>query len=424
MRQKLILLVAMIMMFLSACSGQSQSNSSATGEQANAGVASEELVPEDGAKLKLWTVKDQFTEEAIAEFEKQYGIEVELEDVFYTETLDRLKTDGPAGLGADLVAFGHDRVGDAAKSGLILPNDYFEEDTKNSTIPSAIEAVTYDDILYGYPQYMYTYAMYVNRDIVGDAKLETWDEVKKIAKEFNDIPNNKYGFMMETNSLYDVQSFMTGYGGYVFGENGTDKNDLGINSEGSVKGMEFFRSLKEILPIKNTEITRDVKTSLFQSGKLALNIDGTFNAASYKDVSFDMDIVPLPEMSEGKRPIAYSGISGYYVSSYSQYPNAAKILAHFMASNEMQIKRAKLTGDIPVFKGIEDSLDEFKDNKLMPGFIEQSKYTTPMPNIPEMEYYWGNVEPSLELIWNGADIQKTLDQAQAKMEQNIKTGGK
>ncbi|MGP7819319.1 sugar ABC transporter substrate-binding protein [Niallia sp. 01092] len=422
MKKGLILFIAMMMLLLSACSGKSEKKS--TDEQANAGGDSGELVPEEGAKLKLWTVKNKFTEDAIAEFEKQYKVEVELEDVFYTETLPRLKTDGPAGLGADVLAFGHDRVGDAAKSGLILPNDYFEEETKANTIPSAIDAVTYNNILYGYPQYMYTYAMYVNRDIVGDAKLDTWDEVMDIAKKYNDIPNNKYGFMMETNSLYDVNSFMAGYGGYVFGKNGTDKNDLGINSEGSVKGMEFFKSLKQILPIKNTEITRDVKTSLFHDGKVALNIDGTFNAASYKDVSFDMDVVPLPEMPGGKRPLAYSGISGIYVSAYTKYPNASKLFAHFMASKENQIKSAQELGNIPVFKGVDSNLPEFKDNKLMQGFIKQSQYTTPMPNLPEMEYYWVNVEPALERIWNGSDIKKTLDQAQSKMKESIEAGSK
>ncbi len=423
MKQIAVVLLALMMLLLTACSGQSK-NEQKPADNGAADSASDELKPEKGAKLKVWTVKDQFMDEAIADFEKQYNIDVELEDVFYTETLDRLKTDGPAGLGADLIVFGHDRVGDAAKSGLILPNDYFEEETKENTIPSAIDAVSFENIVYGYPNYMFTYAMYVNRDLVGDAKLETWDEVKEISKKINDIPNNKYGFMMETNSPYFVQSFLNGYGGYIFGKNGTDKNDLGISNEGSIKGMEFFRSLKEILPIKNTDITRDVKTGLFQEGKVGLNIDGTFNAASYKDVPFKLDVVPLPKMPGDKNPLAFSGISSFYVSAYTKYPNASKLFAHFMASKDMQMKRAYLVGDIPVYKGVSDELDKYKDKPILQGSIKQAANTVPMPNIPEMEYFWGNVTPTLELVWNGADIKKTLEKAEEKMKESIETGSK
>lgn len=426
----LLALTAMMAVSMSACGSKSEGTAGGSAQTGNgnasagepaAGNATEELKPEPGAELTLWTKKDDFVVQSIAEFEKKYNVKVKLEDVFYTETVDRLKTDGPAGMGADLIVFGHDRLGDAVKSGIVLPNDYFEEDAKAANIQTAVDALTYDGIMYGYPQYLYTYALYVNDDLVKGAKLDTWDDVKAVAKTITDVKNNKYGFMFEGAgaSLFYDYSFMAGYGGYVFGKNGTDKNDIGVNNEGAVKGMQFFQSLKDILPLKLTDLTRDVKDGLWQDGKVAINMDGSWSAGPAKKLPFKVRVVPLPVMSEGKSPIAFAGVSGYFVTAYTKYPNAAKLLAHYLTTKEAQIKNYQMTGVIPVASGLDETNEIFKDDPIMQGFMKQIKNTQHMPSIPEMNYFWENVTPALEQIWNGADVKATLDKAANNMKNNI-----
>ena len=62
---------------------------------------------------------------------------------------------------------------------------------------------------------------------IGARTTRNLDELIEFSKNFNDIDNNLYGFMMEASNFYYVYSFMSGYGGYVFGSEGTDKNDIG-----------------------------------------------------------------------------------------------------------------------------------------------------------------------------------------------------
>lgn len=428
MRNKLGLVVmsSMLAFTITACGGSSGSGKTPepAPQEPSAAETTDELKPEEGAQLVLWdAAEDPFVKMAIGEFEKKYNVKVTVEDVESTDTVARLATDGPAGTAADVVVFPHDRLGEAVESGVVLPNDYFEEETRNNTVEPAINAATYNGILYGYPRNIETYALYVNNDLVKDAKLDTWEDIIAFSKTFNDIPKNKYGFLYEANNLYYNYAFIAGYGGYVFGDNGTNPQDLGINNEGSVKAMEFYRSLKEILPIKTTDITSDVKRGLWEEGKVAINMDGIWNAGNFQKLPFKVSVIPLPKLPGGADPIAFSGVKAYYVSSYSKYPNAARLFANFLTSKEMMLKNYELNGVLPAAKGLENE-EAIKNDEIISGFVKQAVNTQPMPNIPEMQFFWQNATPVLETVWNGGDIKKALDKAAADMKTNIEASKK
>ena len=65
------------------------------------------------------------------EFEKEYGIPVEVQEVAHTDAAGKLETDGPAGLGADVFHAPHDHVGNMVASGLILENMVADEYKEN-----------------------------------------------------------------------------------------------------------------------------------------------------------------------------------------------------------------------------------------------------------------------------------------------------
>ncbi|QWU13562.1 arabinogalactan oligomer / maltooligosaccharide transport system substrate-binding protein [Paenibacillus sophorae] len=424
-----LVLCMMLMVMLAACGGKTGSGAETTTNTANttgnsgeeaAAEGTEELTPEPGAALTFWTIKDDFTDYAAAEFEKKYGIKVTVEDVAYWDSVARLTTDGPAGTGADVLGINNDGLGGAVKAGVILPNDYYEEETRSINRKMAVDASTIDGILYGYPRNVYTYSLYVNKDLVKDAKLETWDDIIAFSKKFNDVKNNKYGFMFEgSNAFYDV-AFMTGYGGYVFGSEETDPHDIGVNNEGSIKGMEFFQKLREIMPLKLSDATRDVKTGLWEDGKLAINMDGSWNIGNYGKLPFQVEVLPLPAMPGGGDTIVLAGNTSYYVSSYSKYPNAAKMFANFITSKEMQIKDNQMTGIIPAAEGIDNDPNIRKD-AIMQGFFKQMEHSRMMSNRTEMEFFWNYMGPAFDEIWNGADVKATLDKAAEGMKTSIGT---
>lgn len=386
-------------------------------------VADEQVNPEKDAKLLLWDNGDaegEWAKYVAEEFTKKYNIPVEVAEVGHTDAPGKLKTDGPAGLGADVFAAAHDHVGTMASAGLINEN-FFPNEYGDRLMDAAKNGTSYDEVLYGYPTAIETYALYYNKDLVKEVP-ETMDELVKQSKEFTDTKAQKYGFMMEPGNFYYTYAFLGGYGGYVFGDNNTDPSKLGLNSEGAVKSADFMKKLnKEVLPLKKEDITGDVISGLFNENKLMYRISGPWDIKNHQDAGINFGVAPLPELDNGKSPTSFSGIKGYYVNAYSKFPNAASLLAQFATSDEMLEKRFEMTGQLPPSTALLDS-EAIKKDEIASAFLEQATKAVPMPNIPEMQSVWGPMETAYTAVWNtDIDSKKALDDAVKQVEDAIKT---
>lgn len=382
-----------------------------------------ELLPEEGAKLVVWESRDEraYTDAVAKEFTEKYGVEVLVEEVNPTDQLTKLGQDGPAGLAADVVVFPHDSLGKAVTSNLVMPNDFFEEKTRNNNTEAAIQGVSYDGVLYGYPRAAETYLLYYNKELVSEPPT-SMEEVIEFSKTFTDKSKNRYGFMFETGNLYFAYPFLASTGGYIYGNGGTDINDIGINSEQTLQSMEVYASLREILPVKSGDITPDIKRGLFTSGDLAMDINGPWELGGYKDALGDnLGVAPIPSIG-GQSAVSLSGIKAWYVNSYSQYPQAARLFADFAISKEAQLKLSALVGSVPTNNEAQED-DQIKNDEYISAFTEQFRSSVPMPSIPEMANVWSPVGAALAEIWdNNKDIKETLDKAVSQIK-DLNSGG-
>ncbi|MDY0324504.1 MAG: maltose ABC transporter substrate-binding protein, partial [Candidatus Carbobacillus sp.] len=388
-RSLLMLLAIFVFMSVTACGGKTETPNTTTpststetpsttsGEK----LADEVIKPEEGASLVLWESSGAVGEWAkyvAQKFEEKYGVPVTYEEVSHTDAPEKLKTDGPAGLGADVFSAPHDHLGELVSGGLVLENMFPNEFTNETYMPTAIAGTSYDGQLYGYPTSIETYALFYNKDLVKDLP-KTWDEMLDQAKAMTDTKKNTYGFMMEVANFYYVYSLIGGYGGYVFGDNNTNPNDIGLNNAGSVKAGQLLQKMhKEVLPLKVEDITYDAKEGLFKDGKLTYNVNGPWAVDDYRKAGVNFGLVPLPVLDNGNHPTSFSGIRAFYVNAYTKYPNAAALLAKFAASEEMQLKLFEMTGMLPVYSALLDH-PSIKANDITSGFLEQAQYAVPMP---------------------------------------------
>lgn len=387
-------------------------------------TATTEVKPEDGAKLVIWESKDErsFTDEIAKQFTAKYNVPVKIEEVAPTDQVTKLTQDGPSGLAADVVIFPHDALGRAASANLVLPNDLFAEETTKNNTESSIKGVTYNDVLYGYPRAAETYALYYNKSLVKDAP-KTFDDVLAFGKTFTDKAKKKYGIMWETGNMYFNYPFIATTGGYIYGKDGTDKDDIGINNAGAIEGLKVYQSLKEVLPVKSGDITPDIKRSLFNSGDVAMDLNGPWELAGYKAALGDkLGIAPIPSIG-GKPAISLAGIKAWYVNAYTKYPNAAKLFAEFSSSKDAQLLLNQKVGSIPTNNEALES-DQIKSDPYISAFAEQTKNSQPMPSIPEMGNVWSPVNAALPEIWdNGKDPKATMDKA-AQQIKDLNNGAK
>lgn len=377
-----------------------------------------ELVPEEGASLVVWEGRGKDAEaiRKIAEkFTEKYNIPVKVEEVEGPDQVGKLTQDGPAGLAADVLGFPHNLIGGAVTANLILPNDFYAEQTKEEFLENAVNAVSFNGAIYGYPKSVETYGLFYNKDLVKEVP-KTFDEIIAYAKEHTDVKKKKYGFMWDIGNFYFTYAFLAGYGGYVF-KDGTDPSDIGLNNEGAVEGAKFYQSLKQILPLNTTDVNGDIMTSLFESGDLAMSIDGPWRVGGFKEKGVNFGVAPLPTLPNGEHMKSFSGVRAWYVNAYTKYPNAAKLFARFATSKEMLEMAYDITGNIPARK---DTQDLVANNEYSKAFLEQFNYSSPMPSIPQMDSVWEPGGAAIATIWNeGTDPKKALDDAVNKIKTAI-----
>ncbi|MCM3129261.1 MULTISPECIES: maltose ABC transporter substrate-binding protein [unclassified Paenibacillus] len=383
----------------------------------------EELLPEEGAELTVWDGGDQkaFIEEVGKAFEEKHGVKVTFTELGADKAMSQMVTDGPAGVGADVFAGVHDQIGQGVTAGVIMPNDWFEEETKARNSEVAVNALTYDGILYGYPKSVETTAVFYNKDLI-EAVPADWDGVKEFASTFNDTKSNKFAIMWDVGNGYNAFPFFGGYGAYVFGSDGTDPTDIGLNNEQGIEAATFMQSLKEILPLNSSNINGDIRKSLFTEGKLAMNVSGPWDVGSLKEGVANLGVGVYPSLPNGEPMKPFSGVKSYFVNANTKYPNAAKLFADFITNAENQTKNFEMTGALPANTEAAAS-EAVKSDEIASAFLAQFENSIPMPSIPAMAQFWSPMEAALSELWNNdKDPKAAMDSMVEQMKSNIQTG--
>ena len=411
----LILSVILSASILAAC-GQPASNEAApsdsvTPEASNSAEPSESKEP---VTLKVWE-SDGPEKDFIEEMGKAYTAEnpnvtIEVEPVAHTDAAQRLQLDGPAGVGADVFAAPHDKLGEMLLSGIILENEYADE-LKDVMIEAAIKATSSEGKLYGFPTGVETYALFYNKDLISTPP-ETWDEVKEFAKTFNNPAEGKYAIVWDVDDGYFNYMFLSGYGADLFGPDGTDKTKHMVNSPEAIKSMEYFQSFrKECLDVDAADLTGDFMSAGFQNGTIAMAVTGPWAISGYREAGVNFGVTTLPKLpGNDTPPKSFSGIRAMYVSAFTEHPEEAQKFANYLVTKEALAKRYEITKQIPPRTDISIS------DEAHTGILAQFEYSKPMPSIPAMNTYWPSVASAYANIWNGSDIKTELDLAAAAIE--------
>lgn len=361
--------------------------------------------------LKVWESTngpDEFIKKAGAAFTAKYpNIKVEYVNVELGDAAGQIALDGPAGVGPDLFAAPHDKLGELVSGGHVLPTVNAEV-MKAEVLGACSTALTYGGKMYGYPISAETYALFYNKALIKESELpKTWEDLAAFAKKFNAANPGKYGFVMDVGNAYYTIIFTTSDGNRLFGPSGTDTTSTNINSAKSVKGMQFFQSLRSALNVPAADLTTSVADAAFAAGTAAMHITGLWNVFPFENAGIDFGVAALPSLPGDKNPSAsFSGTRAMFVSAYSDYPEEAAKFAEFLVSEEMQQLRFNITGALP-------AINTKVDSPYMGGFLQQLDYAFPMPSIPQMGAYWEAMNNASKNIWDGADVQKELDACNA-----------
>ncbi|OSM54229.1 cyclodextrin-binding protein [Aeromonas salmonicida subsp. salmonicida] len=366
-------------------------------------------------ELLVWEdiKKSNGIEDAVKAFEAQYKVKVKIQEMPYAQQIEKLRLDGPAGIGPDVLVIPHDQVGGAVVQGLLselkVDAKYMDSFTK-----PAVDAQTYEGKLYGIPKAVETIVLVYNKDILPKAP-ETFDDLIKVSKEQRAA--NKYGLLAKFDEIYYSYGVVAGMGGYIFGQNANGSlnvNDIGLANQGMIDAVTFLKSFYAdgLFPAGIVgETGANAIDSLFTEKKAAAVITGPWAFKPYQDAGVNYGVAPLPTLPNGEHMRSFLGVKGYSVSTYSTQKELAQQFIEFINQPEYAKIRFEKTGEIPPVKSLIDDPVIRGDEKARAVAI-QAGYAVPMPSVPEMQEVWTPSNSALQLSVTGKqDVKAALNGA-------------
>lgn len=399
---------------LAACNNDSSGGTDASGGGNTSGTNS------DGTTLTVSVdegYKD-YIEEIKGQFEEDNNVTVNVIVSDMMDQMDALALDGPSGQGPDVTMSPYDRIGSTAEQGHIAEVTLGNSDQYNDTDTSL---VTVDGTVYGAPAVIETLVLYYNKDLV-DAAPTTFDDLEALAEDSRfDFPSEagkNTGFLAKWTDFYFSYGLISGYGGYIFGEDGTDTTDIGLNNEGAVEAITYATDwFQNVWPqgMQDVSSAGDFVTQQFTSGQTAAIIDGPWQAAAFADSGVNYGVAPIPELKNGEAYEAFGGGKGWVISNYSTVKEIAQNWLDYVTNQENQELFYEETQEIPANQAARQTATE-SNNELTNAVIEQFEDATPMPNISEMAEVWVGEE---NMMFEAASGTKTPQEAADDAVQTI-----
>ncbi len=182
-------------------------------------------------------------------------------------------------------------------NGIAAPIDLGDK-AANLTEPS-LNALTIDGALYALPYAAENVTLYYNTELV-ETPPATVEELTAVCDELGDAIENCWGITGGGTApdAYHNYAFVTAGGGYIFGytpETGFDVEDVGLDSEGAVAGVEALATLVAdgyIAPLDD-----DAAKQLFIDGVEPFYMSGPWQINSLNESGMPWSAAPLPTLA-------------------------------------------------------------------------------------------------------------------------------
>ena len=388
-----------------------------------------------------------YVEELIAAFNEAYkdkGISAERMNI---DQYSDLATDGPYGYGPDVWYQANDIIMKYANNQHILPLPVNDMECYSHIPQSAWNAYTIDiegeHFYCGIPLNVQSGMLYYIESSLPENWKTDWDinnndipdffETYTALYAYSDVCKDggqptEYGYLDETVDTYFMSGYLMTYGGYIFGNNGTDAGDIGFNAADSYKGARMIQQWAA--EMNNTEVldksfasasyqyladrkmlctvtTPDVYTmfiramvntgnwtteSAYADLKMVtvprLPVSGDLTSDNWQDTITDMDTLTVETTMMG-------GINGYGISSYTKCPNASLAFVEFATSYAQAMARNAALGITPAR---DDAAAEVAKTDPTVGILFDKLdrgYISIMPAIKEVGQIWTPAESFL-----------------------------
>ncbi len=354
-----------------ACGGGSGDSGSSGGDGGSGSSEGGEL------SISIWdTNQEPGINEILADFTEETGIKTKLTVVKWDEYWTMLEAGAQGGSLPD-VFWMHSNESERYMSNdmlLDLTDKIAESDLIDpANYPEDIWGLyTHEDKYYAVPKDVDTIALWYNKTMFDEAELEyptadwTWDDMFEAAKKLTKDDGSQYGLALRNdNNQAGYYNMIYDNGGYVIND---DRTKSGWDDPKTIEAMEQVEEYIKagVMPSMET-MSENGEDVLFQSGKVAMVLQGSWMLAAYKDNEYtaeNCDCVELPKSATTDRRVSiYNGLGWAASASGSNTENAWKLI-EYLGSEAAQKKQAELGVTMSAYTGTSDAWADSADFNL------------------------------------------------------------
>jgi arabinogalactan oligomer/maltooligosaccharide transport system substrate-binding protein len=357
-------------------------------------------------------------EKVVAEYNKAKGGSVKVSGlaVPYDAYADKITAAVPRGKGPDVFIYAQDRLGGWIEAGnTIEPLDFFlEDDVRSRYLQTTMDAMTYQDTVYGLPLNYKVITQIYNKKLVATPP-KTSGELVAMAQKMTDATVGRFGLAYAYNDFYYHAALMNAFGGGVFGPDGKPT----MNSGANVKALDYLMMWADTKKILPAEPSTALITSLFNDGRAGIVFSGPWFLGEIGE-GVDYGLAPLPTIEEAGSPMRpWMTVEGVYVSAPSQHKDAAYDFATYLTDVPAGVIMAVEGRQTPANTAVYDNPKVAADATLQ-AFRKQVEVAVPMPNVPEMTMVWSPATSAMNvIIKKNATPKAAMDEAQKEVIERI-----
>ena len=326
---------------------------------------------------------------------------------------DKFQAAAAAGKGPDIFCWPHDRTGEWARSGLLVPV-HPPKRVRDAIDDSAWKAFTYKGKVWGYPLSIEAVGLIVNRDLVKKPPT-TFDEVIALDKEL--MKQGKKALLWDYNKSFFTWPMLAGAGGEVFGRSPSGELDpsvVGVNNPGAVTGAKMLSRLIEEGVMPRGARYAEMEAG-FARGEIAMMITGPWAWDNARKAKINFSVAPVPAVIPGKPSKSFVGVLGCMIAAPSKVKDIAR---EFIENHLLRVDSLKMiSADVPLGTPANKAyFAELASDGNIRATMENARMGEPLPNIPELGKFFPAMDAALEAISQGRQTPKeALDGAAARM---------
>ena len=325
---------------------------------------------------------------------------------------DKFQAAAGAGKGPDIFCWPHDRVGEWARSGLVVPVAP-PRAVKDAIEPAAWQAFTWRGKVWGYPLSFEAIGLLHNKALV-PVPPATFEEIFALDKAL--AAKGAKAILWDYNRSFFTWPIFAGAGAQIFprdAQGGFDTTKVGVNNAGALQaGMLLERLIQAGLMPRGARYS-DMEAQ-FAAGKVGMMISGPWSWDNATKAKIDFGVAPIPSIG-GKPAKPFVGVLGCMIAAPSRLKDVAR---EFIERHVLSVPGLKTIGaDVPLGTPANKAyFAELAADPRIAATMANVRAGEPIPNIPETGRFWPAMDAALEAMTQGRQsVKEALDGAAARM---------